>query len=104
MSIRKKYLKEKKVCRATFKLVTDKINPPEKVSIVGDFNDWNAEATPMKKGKDGSFSVSIDFPLNTIYQFRYLIDGSRWENDDAADNYELSSFGTDNSVIIIESD
>jgi len=104
MSIRKKYLKEKKVCRATFKLVANKDNPPEKVSVVGDFNDWKVEATPMKKGKDGFFSVSIDFPLNTIYQFRYLIDGNRWENDDAADNYETSPFGTENSVIHIESE
>jgi 1,4-alpha-glucan branching enzyme len=104
MSLRKKYLKEKKVCRATFKLAADKSNPPEKVTLVGDFNDWNEDSTPMKKGKDGSFSVSIDFPLNTIYRFRYLIDGIRWENDDAADNYELSPFGTDNSVIHIESE
>ena len=104
MSIRKKYLKEKKVCRATFKLATDKMNPPQNIFIVGDFNDWNEESTPMKKGKDGSFSVSIDLPLDTICQFRYLIDGFLWENDDAADNYEQSPWGSDNSVIIIESD
>ena len=88
----------------TFKFVANKENPPEKVFIVGDFNDWKMEATPMKKGKDGSFTVSIDFPLNKIYQFRYLIDGNRWENDDAADNYEMTSFGADNSVINIESE
>jgi 1,4-alpha-glucan branching enzyme len=77
MSLREKYLEEKKVCRATFKLAADKQNPPEKVTLVGDFNDWNEESTPMKKAKDGSFSVSIDFPLNTIHQFRYLVDGIR---------------------------
>ena len=104
MSIRKRYLKEKKVCRATFKFAADKMNLPDEVYLVGDFNDWNVESIPLKKGKDGSFSVSIDFPLNTIYRFRYLIDGTRWENDEAADNYELSPFGTDNSVIHIESE
>jgi 1,4-alpha-glucan branching enzyme len=103
MSIQKKYLKEKKVCRVTFKFKTNKTNPPQKVHVVGDFNDWNEESTPMKKGKDGSFSVSIDFPLNSIHQFRYLVDGILWENDDAADNYEQSPLGSDNSVIIIES-
>ncbi|MFO7670130.1 MAG: isoamylase early set domain-containing protein [Bacteroidales bacterium] len=104
MSIHKKYLKGKKVCRATFKLEANKVNTPEKVFVVGDFNDWNEESTPMKKLKDGSFSISIDFPLHTIYQFRYLIDGSHWENDDAADNYEQSPWGSYNSVIIIESE
>lgn len=84
--------------------MANKDNLTEKVFVVGDFNDWKVKATPMKKGKDGSFSVSIDFPLHTIYQFRYLIGGNRWENDDAADNYEKSPFGTENSVIHIVSE
>ena len=34
------------------------------------------------------------------YQFRYLIDNSKWENDWAADQYiPVSAYGIDNSVI-----
>lgn len=103
MSIQKKYSAKKGVCTATFKFVVTTKTSPEKVHLAGDFNDWNYDSIPMKKAVDGSFSASIELPFNSIHQFRYLVDGVHWENDDAADNYEQSPFGSDNSVVIIES-
>jgi len=103
MSIQKKYSAKKGVCVATFKLEPLTANAPGKVNLAGSFNNWNNESIPMKKRKDGSYSASVELPFNTAHQFRYLVDGIHWENDDAADNYEKSPFGSDNSVIIIES-
>ena len=37
--------------------------------------------------KDGSFSAKLELDAGREYQFRYLIDGSRWENDWKADKY-----------------
>lgn len=104
MSITKKYFKEKKVCQTTFKVDTSEMDAPGKVFLVGEFNNWDLEATRMRKGKDGIYSVSLKLPFGTIHQFRYLIDGNVWENDDSADDYVPSPFDSDNSVVIIDSE
>ncbi|UCE07270.1 MAG: isoamylase early set domain-containing protein [bacterium] len=63
---------------------------------------WDTKAIPLKKLKNGSFTVTIDLETERGYQFRYLIDGKIWENDWEADKYVPTHFGdSDNSVVII---
>ena len=70
------------------------------VFLVGDFNGWDKEATPLKKRKkDGVWSASLNLPVGQIYQFKYWINDERWENDWAADDYVPNGFGGDNSVV-----
>jgi 1,4-alpha-glucan branching enzyme len=72
------------------------------VSIVGDFNNWDIYATPMKKLKNGGFTQTLDLGLNTEYQFRYLIDETKWENDWHADKYAPTPYGNaENSVVVV---
>jgi 1,4-alpha-glucan branching enzyme len=66
---------------------------------VGEFNDWNETARPMRKQKDGSYSITQDLSVGRPYQFRYLTDAGEWINDDAADDYAGNEFGVDNSVV-----
>jgi hypothetical protein len=55
---------------------------------------------PMKRLKDGSFKLTVDLPSGNSYQFRYLLDDDRWENDWSADNYCYSEYGNcENSVV-----
>ena len=69
---------------------------------MGEFNGWDVYATPMKKLKDGSFTVTLDLEKGRTYQFRYLIDETRWENDWEADKYVPTPFGNiENSVVIV---
>lgn len=42
--IRKEYLNDANLCRATFILPKEATNGAENVSIVGDFNSWNIHA------------------------------------------------------------
>jgi len=53
----------------------------------------------MKRLKNGSFSISVKLDANKKYQFRYRLDGERWENDPAADALIPNSFGSDDSVL-----
>lgn len=69
------------------------------VHVVGDFNDWRA-STPMKQQKDGSWRASVELQPGD-YQFRYLVDGNVWVNDEAADEYRMGPFGADNCVVRI---
>ena len=100
--IKKQFLKSKPVCKATFTLPVEAAPAAETVAIVGDFNNWNvAEAIEMKKQKSGEFKAVVELESGKEYQFRYLIDGASWENDDEADKYVHSPFGTENSVVVV---
>lgn len=102
MSIKKQYVKDKPICKVNFKLSEATAKAAKKASVVGEFNNWDASATPMKKLKDGTFSVTVDLEKGKEYQFRYLIDDKIWETDFSADKYVTTPFGnSENSVIIV---
>lgn len=67
--------------------------------LVGDFNDWNEQATPMTKFKNGRFKVAVELDKGSEFQFRYLVNGTQWHNDWNADRYVANPFSGDNSVI-----
>lgn len=93
----KSYSKTGNYCRVTFKLPAE-VNAAS-AALCGDFNDWNTEANPMKRLKDGSFSTTVSVQAGNTYRFRYLLDGERWENDWHADAYSPGSYGSDDSVV-----
>jgi 1,4-alpha-glucan branching enzyme len=100
--MKKEYLKSRNGCKVTFRLPKIAAPKAKSVCIVGDFNDWNIYANPMKKLKRGDFTITLELQPGREYQFRYLIDGSDWENDWNADKYVKSPFGdSDNSVIVL---
>jgi 1,4-alpha-glucan branching enzyme len=102
MSIKKQYLKTKSVCKVTFTLPKDIAGSAGSVYIVGEFNGWDANSHPMKLQKDGSFNLTINLEKGREYQYRYLLNGSTWENDDCADKYIKSPYGnSDNSVVVV---
>ena len=64
------------------------------------FNDWDKSSTVMKKLKNGSFSASLDLPVEKDYQFRYLLDGKAYENDWQADAYTVSPMSNEENSVI----
>ena len=102
MALAKQFLKSKPVCKVTFSLSPETINGAKSVALVGEFNDWDVEAAPLKKQKDGSYKATVELPVGGEYQFRYLIDGETWYNDDTADKYVSSGVSSDdNSVVVL---
>lgn len=95
----KNYSKSGKICRVTFKC--DNPNGSESALVVGDFNNWSFHENPMKKLKNGSFSITISLEAGTSYQFRYVLDGNLWCNDVAADGHVANQYGGENSVITV---
>jgi 1,4-alpha-glucan branching enzyme len=94
---KRQFLKTKPVCKVTFKFKAE----ADSLTLVGDFNGWDETANPMKKAKDGTFSVSVEMESGIEQQFRYLANGNTWLNDEAADKYVISSFGSENSVVVL---
>jgi len=69
------------------------------VAVVGSFNEWNTEATELKKLKNGTFKGTVDLASENSYEFRYVVDGS-YINDEQADSYAWNDFAAaENGVI-----
>jgi len=102
MSLKKQPLKSKPVCKVTFRLSRQEALGGKNVNIVGEFNNWSTIQTPMKRLKNGSFTLTLDLESKRNYQFRYLVDNQFWVNDPDADKYVPSGYaGSDNSVVVI---
>lgn len=101
MSFKKQYFKTKNTCKVTFMLSANESGRADTAFLVGEFNDWAMHSLPMKKMKDGSFRIVLELEPGREFQFRYLLDDERWENDWNADRYMYSEFGNcENSVIV----
>lgn len=101
MGITKKYLKKEPKSKVRFSLSKDEANGAKKVQLVGEFNDWDKDATPMKKQKTGEFATTLDLETGREYQFRYVINDERWINEKEADKYVSNNSGDENSVVVV---
>jgi len=80
--------------RVTFALPADE--PCGAVSVVGDFNNWNPFAHPLRRRANGTRSAAVTVPAGTMLRFRYLADGGVWFNDEGA----LATVGQDASIAV----
>ena len=71
------------------------------VSLVGDFNDWQRGATPLRPaGAAGVWAVSVPLPRG-LHQYAFIVDGTRWTPDPATSTTVTDDFGTTTSVIAV---
>jgi 1,4-alpha-glucan branching enzyme len=102
MPIKKKFLKSKPICKCTFTVPREAAPDAEKISIVGEFNDWKEDELILKKLKSGIFKIDVDLPVGQKYQYRYLVDGETWINDWEADEYIAApGLAEENSVVAL---
>lgn len=95
--IKRQALKDGSV-KVTFVLPHDPAQP--RISVVGDFNDWDANATPLVKRNNDTRSASVTVEGGKRYSFRYYAEDGAWFNDEEADAYELSEHGSQNAVLV----
>lgn len=101
MSLEKKYLKSRPVCKVRFIAPEAIVQDAKKITVAGDFNDWNPEETKLRKQKSGLYTTTVDLDIGNEYQYRFVVDGTRWENDWAADKYVPNNQCGENSVVIV---
>jgi 1,4-alpha-glucan branching enzyme len=68
--------------RVTF--VLPATEPAGAVSVVGDFNDWDPHAHPLRKRANGTRSAVVSIPAGATLHFRYLAEGGIWFDDETA--------------------
>lgn len=98
----KKYFKNTPFCRVTFMLPREAAVGVKRVNLVGDFNNWDSNLTPMKKTDGGKFTATVHLRGGQKYHYLYLIDGKYWELDRDADKFEKCPLNNcDNSVVVV---
>lgn len=53
-------------------------DPDLALSLVGDFNDWDPFANPLKKRSNGTRSTSVTVEEGVALRVRLLADGGEW--------------------------
>ena len=71
------------------------------VSVLGDFNAWDAFATPMKRRRDGSMRAKVKVPRGYVYEFKYLSDDGAWFCDPDVER-RVGPDGVPNSVLRLD--
>jgi hypothetical protein len=86
----------------TFVFVT---HDASEVSLVGDFNQWNADATKMTRiANSNAWTVTVPLSVGRhVYSF-YAVgaDGEKWLNDPNAPATPDDGFGRRNSVVLVK--
>ena len=66
------------------------------VLLAGDFTDWQQRAIPMRKGEEGSWTVSVSLPSGT-HHYLFIVVG-QWCTDPECSLREPNAYGGRNMV------
>ncbi|OIO55443.1 hypothetical protein AUJ46_01320 [Candidatus Peregrinibacteria bacterium CG1_02_54_53] len=69
------------------------------VAVAGTFNDWSADALPLRK-KGKKWEVAITLPPGR-YEYRFVVDGDRWTDDPNAHEHCPNPFGESNCILVV---
>jgi len=73
--------------------------PASRVAVVGDFNDWDPAATPLRR-EGSTWTVELHLKPGR-YHYTFLIDGRHWASDPAEPRAAESDFGAPMSVLTV---
>jgi 1,4-alpha-glucan branching enzyme len=66
------------------------------VLLVGDFTHWQQKGIPMKKGKDGIWTATVNLPPGT-HHYRFIVD-NEWRDDPECTLRVPNPYGSQNMV------
>ena len=71
------------------------------VALVGDFNNWNPKATPLRAASTGGV-WSVEVPIQPgRHLYAFVVDGTVWRPDPAAPKATGEDFGEPNSALTV---
>ena len=72
----------------------------KKVSVAGNFNNWDTKKFSAKKDSKGNWIVKLNLKPGR-YEYKFVVDGS-WLNDPKCNACVPNSFGSANCVVEIK--
>lgn len=93
---------DRSALRVPLQFVLDARESPAatQLSVVGDFNDWDVNATPMTLD-EGVWSVSLPMTQGR-HVYAFVINGKDWIADPRAPRTKDADFGRPSSVVIVQ--
>jgi hypothetical protein len=90
--------------RRDVRLVAFEVRLPSRVvrevTVAGDFNGWDAHATPMQReGTSDTWKTSIALPPGR-HVYSFVVDGTEWVIDPLAPRAELDELGPANVIAV----
>jgi hypothetical protein len=85
------------------KLITLRYRNPDAraVAVIGTFNGWSPERSPMHSASDGTWEIVLSLPPGK-YSYRFLVDNREQVLDPGNHTVEPDGFGGKNSVFVVE--
>jgi 1,4-alpha-glucan branching enzyme len=99
--IRKTFIETERGLVARITFILPNSTWADTIYLVGDFNEWNHSSHPFQRGREGTWTLTLDLEVGRCYQFRYLRDGA-WINDSQADGFVGNPHGSDNSLVVTD--
>lgn len=91
--------KKQPLVKVTFALPADDVAQP--VSVLGDFNNWDPFAHPMKKRSNGTCSVVVEVPAGSAFRFKYLAGDGTWFCDPDAEAVVHDEYHVVDSLLVV---
>jgi 1,4-alpha-glucan branching enzyme len=85
--------------KVTFALPLETVDQP--VSVLGDFNNWDPLANPLKKRSNGTCSAVVELPAGSVHRFKYLAADGTWFCDPEADAVVHDEYQVVDSLVAV---
>lgn len=67
------------------------------VTLVAEFNNWDPNVRPLKRDSGGLWKVAVKLEPGS-YQYKFVVNGERWEEDPLNLHRVYNEHGTFNSI------
>lgn len=72
------------------------------VTLVGDFNGWDPNATPLRRAATGDvWTVELPLPRG-LHAYAFIVDGADWSVDPSAPLAPETTFGRRNALLVVD--
>ena len=85
--------------KVTFALPSDEIDQP--VSVLGDFNDWDPHAHPLRRRSNGTRSAVVELESGTVARFKYLRADGTWFCEPDAESVTHDEYDVVDSLLAV---
>jgi 1,4-alpha-glucan branching enzyme len=85
--------------KVTFALPAEEVAQP--VSVLGDFNNWDPYAHPLKKRSNGTCSAVVEVPAGSAFRFKYLAADGTWFCDPEAEAVVHDEYQVVDSLLVV---
>ncbi|MDB4978271.1 MAG: putative Glycosyl hydrolase, family 13 [Candidatus Peribacteria bacterium] len=72
----------------------------DSIHVGGMFNNWSETKDKLKKGKDGTWTITKNLEPGR-YEYLFYVNGMQWELDPSAAEAVTNDFGTLNAVLYV---